>query len=135
MESTQATHPKKDDEQALRELVDNWLSASKKGDLETVLTMMADDVVFMVPGAEPFGKEAFVKHFKQTEGSGIDGRSDIKEIKVLGDWAWMRNQLEVTITPPDGTSIHRSGYVLTIFQKQPDGRWVISRDANLLTEK
>lgn len=131
----EATHLKKDDEQALRELVANWLSASKKGDLETVLTMMADDVVFMVPGAEPFGKEAFVTHFKETEGSEIGGRSDIKEIKVLGDWAWMRNHLEVTITPPDGSSMHRSGYVLTIFRREPDGRWVIARDANLLQEK
>lgn len=47
------------DEQAICDLVETWLAATKKGDLATVLSLMADEVVFMVPGQEPFGKEAF----------------------------------------------------------------------------
>ena len=47
------------DERAIRELIATWMDASQKGDLQTVLGLMADDVVFMVPGREPFGKEAF----------------------------------------------------------------------------
>ena len=35
------------------------LAASKAGDLAPVLSLMTDDVIFMVPGREPFGKEAF----------------------------------------------------------------------------
>jgi uncharacterized protein (TIGR02246 family) len=50
----------KTDEQAIHDLVVTWLDASKRGNIATVLTLMADDVVFMVPGQEPFGKEAFV---------------------------------------------------------------------------
>ena len=48
-----------EDERAIRALVSTWMAASRAGDTETVLSLMADDVVFMVPGAEPFGKEAF----------------------------------------------------------------------------
>ncbi|WP_410699695.1 SgcJ/EcaC family oxidoreductase, partial [Chryseobacterium sp. SIMBA_028] len=48
-----------DDERAIRNLVDAWLGASKTGDYATVLSLMSDDVVFMVPGQEPFGKAAF----------------------------------------------------------------------------
>jgi uncharacterized protein (TIGR02246 family) len=48
-----------DDERAIRDLVATWMAASQAGDLETVLGLMADDVVFIVPGREPFGKEAF----------------------------------------------------------------------------
>jgi ketosteroid isomerase-like protein len=51
---------------------------------------------------------------------------------VHGDWAWMRNRLEVTITSPQGDSQKRSGYTLTILRKNSDGKWVIARDANLL---
>ena len=47
------------DEQAIRDLVARWLAASKAGDLDTVLSLMADDVLFMVAGQEPFGKAAF----------------------------------------------------------------------------
>jgi hypothetical protein len=35
--------------------------------------------------------------------------------------------------PPGVNSVERSGYTLTILQKQPDGRWLLARDANLLT--
>ena len=122
-----------DDEQAIRDLVSTWMSASKAGDLETVRRLMSDDVVFMVPGKEPFGKEAFTSRSKGMEGVEIDGSSDIQEIEVLGDWAWMRNKLRVTITPPGGKTMVHSGYVLTILRKNPDGNWVIARDANLLT--
>jgi uncharacterized protein (TIGR02246 family) len=122
-----------DDEQAIRNLVTRWIAASKAGDLLTVLSLMSDDVVFMVPGKEPFGREAFSSHSKGMEGVEIDGESDIQEVKVLGDWAWMRNRLRVKITPPGGKTMVHSGYVLTILQKQPAGNWVIARDANLLT--
>ena len=121
------------DEQAIRKLVDDWLAASNTGDLDTVLNLMAEDVIFMVPGKEPFGKEAFAANSKSMSDHKIAGTSDIQEIKVLGDWAWMRNHLEITITPPDGNVIKKSGYVLSILRKEPDGRWVLARDANLLT--
>ena len=62
----------------------------------------------------------------------IEGTSDIQELTILGDWAWMRNRLKVTITPPKGNPTRRSGYTLTILRKKPDGNWVIARDANLL---
>ena len=121
------------DEQAIRELVDSWLSASEKGDLPTILNLMADDVVFMVPNKEPFGKEAFAQSYKQTKGSRMKTESDIQEIKIIGDWAWMRNFLRVTFTDATGQSATHSGYVLTILNRRPDGSWVITRDANLLT--
>ena len=121
------------DESAIRELVDQWLAASKSGDLEARLSLLADDVVFMVPGKEPFGKKEFAATCKEMKDILVEGTSDIKEIKVLGDWAWMRNRLKVTIRPPDGKSQVHSGYVLTILRKNPDGNWVIARDANLLT--
>jgi len=30
--------------------------------------------------------------------------------------------------------MRRSGYTLTILRKEPDGRWRLARDANMLTE-
>jgi uncharacterized protein (TIGR02246 family) len=123
----------RNDEQEIRELVDKWMSASANGDINTVLGLMSDDVIFMVPGKEPFGKEAFAASSNGMKDLRIEGKSDIEEIKVLGDWAWMRNHLEVTITPPNGTPTTRSGYTLTILRKNSNGEWVIARDANLLT--
>jgi uncharacterized protein (TIGR02246 family) len=121
-----------DDERAIRDLVATWMAASKAGDQDTVLGLMTDDVVFMVPGREPFGKAAFAVASKGMQGMRIEGTSDIVELQVLGNWAYLRNRLNVTITPPGGPPTTRSGYTLTILRKEPDGRWRLARDANLL---
>lgn len=121
------------DERQIRDVVTNWLAASKAGDTATVLSLMTEDVLFMTPGREPFGKEAFSNQSSQMKGVQIEGKPDVQEIKVLGDWAWMRNHLEIKITPPNGTPIIKKGHILTILKKNAAGRWQIHRDANLLT--
>ena len=118
------------DEQAIRELVDKWFAASKNRDVQTLLSMMAEDVIFMTPGREPFGKEAFTANKPQAVLK--EGTSNIQEIEVLGDTAWMRNHLDLMIEAPNGESQRLTGYVLTILKKSSDGQWVISRDANLV---
>ncbi|MFE0757781.1 YybH family protein [Inquilinus sp. NPDC058860] len=122
-----------DDERAIRDLVETWMEASKAGDTATVLSLMSDDVVFMVPGHEPFGKETFAAAAAGQSEFRIDGRGEIRELQVLGDWAWLRSHLDVTMIPPVGQPVRRTGWTLTILHKQPDGRWLLTRDANLLT--
>ena len=121
-----------DDEQAIRELVSTWMKASEVGDIDTVLSLLADDVIFMVPGREPFGKEQFRAASEGMKNVRIAGTSDIREIKVLSDWAYIRNYIEITVMPPDGTPMQRRGYTLSIFRKQSDGKWALWRDANLV---
>jgi uncharacterized protein (TIGR02246 family) len=121
------------DERAIRDLVDNWMKASRAGDTLTVLSLMSDDVIFMVPGREPFGKEAFAASSQSMEGFILEGSADIRELKVLGDWAYLRNFIEITVTPPGGAPVRRSGYTLTILRKGTDGKWVLARDANLMS--
>jgi ketosteroid isomerase-like protein len=51
---------------------------------------------------------------------------------VLGDWAYLRNFIDLVITPKDGgRPIKRSGYTLTMLRKE-NGRWLLARDANLM---
>ncbi|HEV7747176.1 MAG TPA: SgcJ/EcaC family oxidoreductase [Pyrinomonadaceae bacterium] len=121
------------DEDAIRGLVDQWLTASEQGDLPTMLNLLADDVIFMVPNKGPFGKEEFSRSYESMKGAKMKTASDIQEIKISGDWAWMRNFLRVTFTDARGESSKHSGYVLTILNKRSDETWVIARDANLLT--
>jgi uncharacterized protein (TIGR02246 family) len=124
-----------EDERAIRDLVARWMAASQAGDTPTVLSLMTDDVEFLVPGREPFGKAAFAAAAHNMQGVRMEGRSEIRELKVLGDWAYLRGYLEVSVTPPGGNSVRRAGHTLTIFNKQADGRWLLARDANLLTEQ
>jgi len=57
---------------------------------------------------------------------------DVK-IRVLGDWAFVRTRLTVEVTPPGGGETHkRAGHTLSVMQKV-GGRWLLARDANMLT--
>ena len=122
------------DERAIRDLVATWMEASRAGDTAKVLSLMADDVIFQVPGREPFGKEAFAAASRGMTGVRMQGSSDIRELVVLGDIAYLRNHIALTITPPGGAPVRRAGYTLTILRKGQDGRWRLARDANLLSK-
>jgi uncharacterized protein (TIGR02246 family) len=120
-----------EEERAIRELVATWMRASASGDVDTVLSLMADDVIFMVPGREPFGKDAFRTASEAMKNSRLTGSSDIREVNVLGDWACIRNYIEITIASREGGVMRRKGYTLSI-RKRSDGKWLLWRDAHLL---
>jgi uncharacterized protein (TIGR02246 family) len=123
------------DEIEIRKLVATWMSATKAGDIDTVLNLMADDAVFLVSGRPPMYKSDFAVAAKaQTNHAApkFEGTSDIQEIKVVGDWAFMWARLTVIATPPDGSPpIERAGHTLTVLNKIK-GQWLLARDANLL---
>jgi uncharacterized protein (TIGR02246 family) len=126
----------KQDEQAIRDLVATWMAATKAGDIDTVLSLMADDVVFLVPGKPVMGKSEFAAAAKSVSGPNapqFDAKSEIQEIQICGDWAFMWTKLTVVVTPPG--AVHpttREGNTLTILKKH-GSKWLLARDANLLT--
>jgi len=123
-------------EQEIRRLVETWMAATKRGDIETVLDLITDDVVFLVAGQPAMiGKSTFAKAAEAQASHGpvqFDGTSEIEEITVLGEWAFMRTNLTVTITPPGGEAMIRAGHTLSILRKE-NGKWRLARDANLLS--
>jgi uncharacterized protein (TIGR02246 family) len=122
------------DEQQIRELVATWMAATKAGDVDTVLGLMTDDVVFLVPGRDPMRKPEFAAAMRAHAGDGptFDGSSEIQEIQVAGEWAWLWSRLHVVATPADGAArVQRQGHTLTVLRKVR-GRWLLARDANLL---
>ena len=123
------------DEQEIRRLVATWMAASRAGDVATVLSLMTDDVVFLVAGQPPIDKAAFAASMAAQAKPGapaFEGANEIQEIQVAGDWAFLRTKLTVTVTPPGGAPPkRRAGHTLTVLKKET-GRWLLARDANLL---
>jgi len=121
------------DEQAIRTRIETWITATKAGDATTVLSLMADDVVFLVPGKSPMrGKSAFAAGQDAIKEFTIEASSEIQEVKVMGDWAYAWTALTVAMTPKaGGTTVKRAGNTLSIFRKSA-GTWLLFRDANML---
>ena len=123
------------DEEQIRQLVSSWMAATQAGDVERVLALMTDDVVFLVPGRAPMRKPEFAALSRSQAGQSgikIGGKSEIQEIVVAGDWAFMWTKLSVVMTPADGSpASERAGHTLTVLKKD-QGKWLLARDANLL---
>ena len=123
------------DEQQIRQLIQDWMQATREGAVERVLDLMTDDVIFLRAGHPPMDKAAFTAAARaQAGGQGpqFDGHSEVQEVQVAGDWAWVRTWLQVSMRPPDGGAAQRrSGHTLSIFRRDA-GRWRLARDANLL---
>lgn len=124
------------DEQQIRQLVSDWMAFTKAGRIDEVLNLMTEDVVFLIAGAPPMiGRGAFAASARGAAGQPsptFDGTSEIQEVRVQGDWAFMWTKLRVVVTMPAGQMIARSGQTLSVLRKE-SGVWKLWRDANLLT--
>jgi uncharacterized protein (TIGR02246 family) len=123
------------DEQALRALHDTWIAAVNAGDLDRLLTLMADDAVFLNPGHAPFGRDGFQVGFKAGHQRGlIHCISELEEVVVVGDIAHTRSRDSLTVNPRAGGEVLAlAGYRLSLYRRQPDGRWLLARDAHTLS--
>jgi len=123
------------DEKAIRDLVAKWHHATGAGDVETVLGLMSDDVVFLVAGQSPMRRAAFEKGLRGLLASHrIESTGEVREVGISGDLAYCWTELNVRVAPLSGRdAVSKSGSALSILRRQGNGSWVVVRDANLLS--
>lgn len=117
-------------------LITTWHEASRSGDLPTILSLMADDALFLLADHPPMTRQDFIDSFTairaQIQMQVVEWRVD--ELEESGDLAYCRSYLHLAITPnAGGQPIERKGPILSVFRKKADGNWVLARDANFLT--
>jgi uncharacterized protein (TIGR02246 family) len=123
------------DERAIRELHTTWIDALNAGDLLRLLSLMADDVVFLNPGRAPFGRDGFPAGFSVThQQSRIRCVSELQEVVVVGYVAYTLCGDSLSVTPrAGGDTAALAGHRITIYRKQPHGHWLLARDAHTLS--
>jgi uncharacterized protein (TIGR02246 family) len=122
------------DELEIREVHSTWIDAVNAGNLVRLLTLMADDVVFLNPGQAPFGRDGFSENFSAAHQQvQIHCSSELEEIVIVGEVAYTRSRDTLSITPrAGGEATQLAGHRITVYRKQPDGRWLLARDAHTL---
>jgi len=123
------------DELAIREVHATWIAAVNAGDLERLLSLMADDVVFLNPGQAPCGRDGFAPGFLTAhQQSRICCRSELADVAVVGAVAYTLSRDSLAVAPRAGGAARQlAGHRLTVYRKQPDGRWLLARDAHTLS--
>ncbi len=123
------------DERAIREVHSNWIAAVNAGDLDRLLTLMADDVVFLNPGQAPLGRDGFPANFTAAHQQvRLRCLSELEEVVVVGEVAYTRSRDALAVTPrAGGETTQLAGHRMTVYRRQPDGRWLLARDAHTLS--
>ena len=123
------------DERAIREVHSTWIAAVNAGDLACLLSLMADDVVFLNPGRAPFCRDGFSANFSAAHQQvRIRCSSELEEVVVVGEVAYARSRDSLSVIPrAGGETMQLAGDRLTVYRKQPDGRWLLARDAHTLS--
>ena len=123
------------DERAIRELHLTWIDALNAGDLGGLLSLMADDVMFLGPGETPSGRDAFSPRFSAAhEQVRINCISELQDVVVVGEVAYTLSRDTLSVTPRDGGEEMRfAGYRSAVYRKQPDSRWLLARDTHTLS--
>ena len=127
----------RDDVQAIRELTEAWITAVRAKDLERLLSMIADDVVFLSASLGPIrGKDKVAALYRDSFAKyDIEQTSEFEEIQVTGDWAYAWGTDALTLTPRDGGAlVRRRGYGLSILQRETDGSWRYRRGINNMVQ-
>jgi uncharacterized protein (TIGR02246 family) len=123
------------DEQDIRNLVALWHSATAAGDVDTVLGLMDESVVFLGIGRPPMrGRSSFEAGLRKLLGTHrIESTGVVHEVDVSAGLAYCWTDLTVRIVPRNGgEAATRTGSALSILRKQAGGAWVVVRDANML---
>jgi uncharacterized protein (TIGR02246 family) len=123
------------DEREIRAAHSIWIDAVNAGDLTRLLTLVAEDVVFLTPGQAPFGRESFSSNFMAAhQQMRIYCASELEEVVVVGEVAYTRSRDTLSVTPrAGGKAAQLAGRRMTVYRKQSDGRWLLSRDVHTLS--
>ena len=121
-------------DKAIREVHSTWIDAVNAGDLVCLLSLMADDVVFLNPGQAPVGRDGFSPGFLAAhQQNRIHCKSELEDIVVVGEVAFTLSRDSLSVTPcAGGEPMQLAGHRITVYRKQPDGRWLLARDAHTL---
>ena len=115
---------------AINEYNAQTLKALNSGDVDALNALMADDYVIFLPGRPPIqGIEGIRAANKSFLGQWNDRETwTAVETVVQGDLGFQRGTFELVLTPKAGGASRRSvGTYLHVYQKKPNGKWLLTR--------
>jgi len=104
------------DEREIRTVHSIWIDAVNAGDLARLLTLVAEDIVFLSPGQAPFGRQGFSSNFMAAhQQMQICCTSELEEVVVVGEVAYTRSRDALSVTPrAGGKEAQLAGHRMTV---------------------
>jgi len=120
------------DERAIREIEIEGSKAAAAKDMERYMSFIADDAVEFEPG-KPMdtGKEAIRKGidaFFAIPGASLTFQTAKVVVARGGDLAYTYGTYAMTMNDAKGKPVNDKGKYVTVYGKQPDGKWKVVVD-------
>jgi uncharacterized protein (TIGR02246 family) len=119
--------------EAIKQLTQEWIEAVKARDVDRLLSLVTEDVVFLPPNGSPIKGKQAVGHlyrslFTQFE---VDQTANNEEIEVSGEWAFSWGAEILMLAPHSGGQpVRLHGKGMAILRRQHDGSWKFARGIN-----
>ena len=123
---------------AILMLLGKWREARRAKDIDAILELVTDDVVFLPSSLPPTEGKGAVEEMYRTffpRYREIRHEAIIEEVWVEGDWAFLWGTDELCLMPESGeTETNLKGKGLSILKRQSDGSWRFWRGINNMTQ-
>jgi ketosteroid isomerase-like protein len=110
-----------------------YVTAINSNNLDMLLSMLTDDVVYMSAHEPPYvGKNAVRPWLERYFGTyRTHWEKPVQEFVVInGDWAFERYSYRSTDTPlAGGSAVEDTGWGFVLYNRGSDGKWRVARDA------
>jgi len=120
------------DERAVREADAAWSKAAAAKDVEAYVGFLAEDALVLPPNAPMLtGEESMRKGLSEemaNPGFALSWQASKVEASRGGDLAYTVGTYQFTMTGPKGKPVTDRGKYVTIWRKQPDGKWKVVAD-------
>jgi uncharacterized protein (TIGR02246 family) len=118
------------DRKGIQDVTDRWLKAMVNNDSTAVAAEYTEDAMLLPPNEPVVKGRAAIRHYLGQFPKITSFKAPLVEMDGHGDLAYVRGTYEVTLMPPGAkTPAKEAGKFIEIRQKQPDGSWLIQRDA------
>ena len=116
---------------AIEDAESRWAAGMTKGDTAAVMSIYADDAILMAPGMKrASGRAAVAQAFTgMMSGMTVPAASlQVDDVIVAGDYAIETGTYRMTEQPKTGKAMNDVGKFISIWKKQSDGSWKMTRD-------
>jgi len=111
---------------------ENYVTAINSNNLDALMDMLTDDVVFLAAHEQPMVGKAALRPWLEGYLSAYKTHWDkpVQEFVVCGEWAFERYSYTSTDTPlAGGDAVVDTGWGLVVYHHDADGKWRVARDA------
>ena len=111
---------------------ENYVRVINSNNVDSLASMMTDDVVFLAADAKPIIGKAAVRAWGEDYFNAFHTHWDkpVQEFTVSGDYALERYNYTSTDTPVGGgKDVVDTGWGLVVYRRGADGVWRVARDA------